>query len=104
MYVLFGWITLLRNIEQDGVNPRLSYPARLISSTNIRTQKKTNDTQLVYKKGYCNNLYDMFGQIISTGSGSKTCKRVNQSHYRSEVSREFQEVEVPILLDSGPEW
>ena len=28
-------------------------------------------------------------------------KKVNQSHYRSEVPRGFQEVKVPRLLDNG---
>ena len=31
-------------------------------------------------------------------------KKVNQSHYRPEVSRGFQEVKVPTLCDNGPEW
>jgi len=31
------------------------------------------------------------------------CK-VNQSHYRPEVPRGFQEVKVPRLHDNGPEW
>ena len=30
--------------------------------------------------------------------------KVNQSHYRSEVPRGFQEVKVPRLRDNGPEW
>jgi len=29
---------------------------------------------------------------------------VNQSHYRPEMSRGFQEVKVPRLRDKGPEW
>jgi len=29
---------------------------------------------------------------------------VNQSHYRPEVPRGFQEVKVPRLRASGPEW
>ena len=36
------------------------------------------------------------------------CKRyavkVNQSHYRPEVSRGFQEVKVPRLHDNGTGW
>ena len=28
----------------------------------------------------------------------------NQSHYRPEVPRVFQEVKVPRLRDNGPEW
>ena len=28
----------------------------------------------------------------------------NQSHYRPEVPRGFQEVKVPRLRDNGPEW
>jgi hypothetical protein len=31
-------------------------------------------------------------------------KKVNQSHYRPEVPRGFQEVKVPILRDNGPGW
>ena len=30
--------------------------------------------------------------------------KVNQSHYRPEVPRGFQEVKVPRLRDNGPEW
>ena len=30
--------------------------------------------------------------------------KVNQSHYRSEVPRGFQEVKVPRLHDNGPGW
>ena len=33
-----------------------------------------------------------------------TVVKVNQSHYRSEVPRGFQEVKVPRLRDNGPEW
>jgi len=31
-------------------------------------------------------------------------KKVNQSYYRSEVPRGFQEVKVPRLHNNGPEW
>jgi len=34
----------------------------------------------------------------------KTGKMVNQSHYRPEVPRGFQEVKVPRLRDNGPGW
>jgi len=30
--------------------------------------------------------------------------KVNQSHYRPEVPRGFQEVKVPRLRDNGPGW
>ena len=33
-----------------------------------------------------------------------TSKKVNQSHYRPEVPRGFQEVKVPRLRDNGPGW
>ena len=33
-----------------------------------------------------------------------TKKKVNQSHYRPEVPRGFQEVKVPRLRDNGPGW
>jgi len=32
------------------------------------------------------------------------CKKVNESHYRPEMPREFQEVKVPRLCDNGPGW
>ena len=31
-------------------------------------------------------------------------KKVNQSHYRPEVPRGFQEIKVPRLRDNGPGW
>jgi len=31
-------------------------------------------------------------------------KKVNQSHYRPEMPRGFQEVKVPRLRDNGPGW
>ena len=31
-------------------------------------------------------------------------KKRNQSHYRPEVPRGFQKVNVPRLRDNGPEW
>ena len=31
-------------------------------------------------------------------------KKVNQSHYRPEVPRGFQEVKVPSLRNNGPGW
>ena len=34
----------------------------------------------------------------------RVVKKVNQSHYRSEVTRGFQEVKVPRLRDNGPGW
>ena len=30
--------------------------------------------------------------------------KINQSHYRPEVPRRFQEVKVPRLCDNGPGW
>jgi len=32
------------------------------------------------------------------------CKKENQSHYRLEVPRGFQEVKVPVLRVNGPGW
>ena len=34
----------------------------------------------------------------------RVVKKVNQSCYRPEVTRGFQEVKVPRLRDSGPGW
>ena len=38
------------------------------------------------------------------GGGHYTCIKVNQSHFRPEVPRGFQEVKVPRLRDNGTEW
>ena len=38
-----------------------------------------------------------FGNLVAIG-------KVNQSHYRPELPRGFQEVKVPRLRDNGPEW
>ena len=51
-------------------------------------------------------------KIICTRLGSETATsllssvkiKVNQSHYRPEVPRGFQEVKVLILRDNGPGW
>ena len=40
------------------------------------------------------------GMLHTDNAGSK----VNQSHYRPEVPRGFQEVKVPRLCDNGPEY
>jgi len=39
---------------------------------------------------------------MTTVRVSLSDKQVNQSHYRPEVPREFQEVKVPGLSDNGP--
>ena len=42
---------------------------------------------------------------VSVGADSVAfIYKVNQSHYRPEVPRGFQEVKVPRLRDNGPEW
>ena len=53
---------------------------------------------------------DLFGPAI-TDCWESYClapevhySKVNQSHYRPEMSREFQEVKVLRLRDNGPEW
>ena len=40
----------------------------------------------------------------SVWNTGETEVKVNQSHYRPEVSRVFQEVKVPRLRDNGPGW
>jgi len=61
-------------------------------------------TQLCVKQILC-LLYtgdDGYGQVIL--NTRKRIKKVNQSHYRLEVPKGFQEVKVPRLRDNGPEW
>jgi len=41
---------------------------------------------------------------ISCSEMVELCEMVNQSHYRPEVPRGFQEVKVPRLRDNGPGW
>ena len=41
---------------------------------------------------------------VSVKTNSIYDGKVNQSHYWPEVPRGFQEVKVPRLRDSGPEW
>ena len=53
---------------------------------NIQNVFQSNYTKLNHIKIY--NLY----------------KAMNQSHYRPEVPRGFQEVKVPRLRDNGPGW
>jgi hypothetical protein len=43
-------------------------------------------------------------QLLTVQAYSLYIKKVNQSHYRPEVPRGFQEVKVPTLRDNGPEW
>ena len=43
-----------------------------------------------------------FGESLKNGKQSNIDK--NQSHYRPEAPRGFQEVKVPRLRDNGPEW
>ena len=40
----------------------------------------------------------------AVSSGNFLLVKVNQSHYRPEVPRGFQEVKVPRLRDNGPGW
>jgi len=40
----------------------------------------------------------------NASSMQATEKKVNQSHYRPEVPRGFQEVKVPRLRNNGPGW
>ena len=42
--------------------------------------------------------------FLSVGLHHYVKVKVNQSHYRTEVPRGFQEVKVPRLGDNGPEW
>jgi len=59
---------------------------------------------------FCNQLRLTFSGYRSTFLGVKRTGRevvqleVNQSHYRPEVPRGFQEVNVPRLCDSVPGW
>ena len=42
--------------------------------------------------------------FIMPRDGAVSGKNVNQSHYRPEVPRGFQEVQVPRLRDNSSEW
>jgi hypothetical protein len=46
-----------------------------------------------------NNEYEIISHSLKSSKN-----KVNQSHYRPEVPRGFQEVMVPRLRDSGPGW
>ena len=52
------------------------------------------DSDSTSVKCYCCNLF--------VGPITVQSKKVNQSHYRPEVPRGFQEVKVPRLHDNGP--
>jgi len=45
-------------------------------------------------KEFTDNNFEQYFYIVT----------VNQSHYRPEVPRGFQEVKVPRLHDNGPGW
>jgi len=49
---------------------------------------------------YMQNYYKLHYSTVLTAQ----YKNVNQSHYRPKVPRGFQEVKVPRLHDSDPEW
>jgi len=46
----------------------------------------------------------MFDQKLPSSSEIFLTMKANQSHYRPEVPRGFQEVKVPRLRDNGPGW
>ena len=52
----------------------------------------------------CKTSFDINSQTTASLQTSVDCKKVNQSHYRPEVPRGFQEVKVPRLRDNGPGW
>jgi len=73
----------------------LKHTPELINVTSQKTviiSPKISSTEL---KTGANSLMKRFSVLL--------CK-VNQSHYRPEVPRGFQEVLVPRLCDNGPEW
>jgi len=47
------------------------------------------------------SLFNITGKYTTPDGGISSS---NQSHYRPEVPREFQEVKVPRLRDNGPRW
>jgi len=46
----------------------------------------------------------VIGGLTGVSWGKELMVKVNQSHYRPEVPRVFQEVKVARLRDSDPEW
>ena len=60
----------------------------------------------LYKRG-CETVYSYKVarlNVTLTLEYSSIVKKVNQSHYRPEVPRRFQEAKVPTLRDNGPGW
>jgi len=57
----------------------------------------------IFRKAYYtkNGLFQIYNWKSSLANGKV---KVIQSLYRPEVPRGFQEVKVPGLRDSGPEW
>ena len=49
-------------------------------------------------------MHDIYIYIYTYTHTHTYTYKVNQSHYRPEVPRGFQEVKVPRLRDNGPGW
>jgi len=59
------------------------------------------------KRAALQNVSRQYANLNTTHTHTHThiyIYKVNQSHYRPEVPRGFQEVKVPRLRDNGPEW
>jgi len=67
--------------------------------TNIITLK----TKRLQYRPYCRTYIYIYIYICIRFS-ELVKKKVNQSHYRPEVPRGFQEIKVPRLRDNGPGW
>jgi len=66
-----------------------------VEVNSIRLQSKT--ALKLWRRYITLGIYVVFGKYYRVS-------KVNQSHYRPKVPRGFQEVKVPRLRDSGPEW
>jgi len=69
----------------------------------LRHERNTNKKCVVKTKKFVFAL-SLVLRKVTTGLYTVNVKKVNQSHYRSEVPRGFQEVKVPRLCDNGPGW
>ena len=53
---------------------------------------------------FLKNQYLLLSEVHLSCYNVHNIVKVNQSHYRPEVPRGFQEVQVPILRENGPGW
>ena len=94
-----GYLMLSRSTERTRRKRKIKPIIRF--STQIWISSFTS-----YPIKHCSYMFLAGPVMLSVYSGiSKSkCKKVNQSHYRPEVPRGFQEVKVPRLRDTDSGW